>query len=202
MKVRACGDRAVLAEVDDIGAVLGLYAALRQSRPDGIVDLVPAARTLLVRFEPRVISAQEVTVLLEHTAPAPVTASQADTVTIPVRYDGEDLAEVAERTGLDVPGVIDLHSAADYVVAFGGFAPGFGYLTGLDPKLHLPRRAVPRTRVPIGSVAIAGEYAGVYPRSSPGGWHLLGRTEIPLWDTGRTPPALLAPGTRVRFEAT
>jgi len=192
----------VLAELNGIDAVLGLYTALRHERPTGIVDLVPAARTLLVRFEPRVISPREVTFFLENTQPSPVDRQPENTVTIPVHYDGADLAEVAERIGTDVTGVIGLHTAADYVVAFGGFAPGFGYLTGLDPRLHLPRRAVPRTRVPVGSVAIAGEYAGVYPRSSPGGWHLLGRTGISLWGTERTPPALLTPGTRVRFEAT
>ena len=95
--------------------------------------------------------------------------------------------------------MIALHSGADYTVAFCGFMPGFAYMTGLPAALHLPRRATPRERVPVGAVAIAAEYAGVYPRESPGGWHLLGRTDAVLWDDGREPPALLPPGTRVRF---
>jgi biotin-dependent carboxylase-like uncharacterized protein len=138
--------------------------------------------------------------VLEAVEPVPVTADGGELVTVPVRYDGEDLEEIGERTGLGVGGVIEAHASARYVVAFTGFAPGFGYLSGLDPRLHLPRRDTPRTRVPAGSVGVAGEYAGVYPRSSPGGWHLLGRTTVSLWDPARTPPALLAPGTPVRFE--
>jgi KipI family sensor histidine kinase inhibitor len=120
-------------------------------------------------------------------------------VSIPVTYDGEDLTTVATLTGLSVAEVIDRHTSGVYEVAFVGFAPGFAYLTGLDPTLHVPRLATPRTRVPEGSVAIAGPYAAVYPTPSPGGWNLLGRTAIPVFDPRREPPALLAPGTRVRF---
>lgn len=201
MKVRPFGDQAVLAEVDGIDAVLGLYAALAESRPPGITELVPAARTLLVRFNPRATDPETLAARLAGTEPVPARALRGGEVVVPVIYDGPDLAEVGESTGLGVDGVIAAHTATDYLVAFGGFAPGFGYLTGLDTRLHLPRRSTPRTRVPVGSVAIAGEYTGVYPRSSPGGWQLLGRTEIPLWDTEKRPPALLAPGTRVKFEA-
>jgi KipI family sensor histidine kinase inhibitor len=118
-----------------------------------------------------------------------------------VRYDGPDLAAVAERAGRPEAEVIARHTAGDYRVAFCGFAPGFAYLTGLDPSLHVPRLARPRTRVPAGSVGIAGEYTAAYPRPSPGGWHLLGRTDADLWDLARAEPALLTPGTRVRFEA-
>jgi KipI family sensor histidine kinase inhibitor len=121
-------------------------------------------------------------------------------VSIPVRYDGDDLAEVAALTGLDPGEVVELHASAEYQVAFCGFAPGFGYLRGLPAPLHLPRRATPRTRVPTGSVAIAAEYSAVYPGASPGGWHLLGSTEVRLFDVGADPPALLRPGTCVRFE--
>jgi KipI family sensor histidine kinase inhibitor len=116
-----------------------------------------------------------------------------------VHYDGADLAEVAKETGLSEREVVRLHANARYAVAFCGFAPGYGYLTGLDPRLHLPRRNTPRTKVPAGSVAIAGEYSAVYPRESPGGWHLIGRTDLVVWDVDRDPPQLLVPGTRVRF---
>ncbi|WP_106401916.1 5-oxoprolinase subunit PxpB [Actinocorallia populi] len=120
-------------------------------------------------------------------------------VEIPVVYDGADLAEVAELTGLSAAEVAARHSAAEYTVAYLGFSPGFGYLTGLDPVLRVPRRAVPRTSVPAGSVAVAGPYTAVYPSPSPGGWRLLGRTGLALWDVRRDPPSLLAPGDRVRF---
>jgi KipI family sensor histidine kinase inhibitor len=121
---------------------------------------------------------------------------------IPVRYDGPDLAAVAGAAGLSAGQVVALHSGAVYEVAFCGFAPGFGYLTGLPEPLHMPRRATPRTTVPAGSVAIAAGYAAVYPGASPGGWHLLGATDLILFDPVRDPPALLAPGTRVRFDPT
>jgi KipI family sensor histidine kinase inhibitor len=120
-------------------------------------------------------------------------------VEIPVTYDGEDLGEVAALTGLSEAEVVARHQGASYRVAFCGFSPGFAYLTGLPRELHVPRRETPRTVVPAGSVAVAGDYASVYPRASPGGWRLLGRTDVPLWDLDRDPPALLRPGTRVRF---
>ncbi|AIJ21518.1 5-oxoprolinase subunit PxpB [Amycolatopsis methanolica] len=202
MNIRRCGDQALLVDVGDTGgidAVLGLYSALSDPRPDGVTELVPAARTLLVRFDPAVIGAGELADLLAGTEPVPAEAMRGELVEIPVFYDGADLAEVGKHTGLGADGVVEMHTAAEYTVAFGGFAPGFGYLTGLHPKLHLPRRATPRTHVPAGAVAIAGEFTGIYPRSSPGGWQLVGRTEVPLWDPARRPPALLRPGTRIRF---
>lgn len=202
MNIRRCGDQALLIDVGDTGgidAVLGLYSALSDPRPDGVTELVPAARTLLVRFDPAVIPAGELVELLGDTEPVPSHAVRGELVEIPVFYDGADLAEVGKHTGLGADGVVEMHTAAEYTVAFGGFAPGFGYLTGLHPKLHLPRRATPRTHVPAGAVAIAGEFTGIYPRSSPGGWQLVGRTEVPLWDPARRPPALLRPGTRIRF---
>jgi KipI family sensor histidine kinase inhibitor len=120
-------------------------------------------------------------------------------VELPVRYDGADLIPLAAELGCSPEALLQRHAAGEYTVAFCGFAPGFAYLSGLDPALHVPRLASPRTAVPAGSVAIAGEYTGVYPRSSPGGWRLLGRTDAVLWDLDREPPALLTPGTRVRF---
>ncbi|GLY65624.1 5-oxoprolinase subunit B family protein [Amycolatopsis taiwanensis] len=205
MNVLPCGDQAFLVEAGDTATVLGLYAALADPRPDGVTDLVPAAETLLVRFDPARIDPGALVQRIARTEPA-TEAGTAGTrggelVTIPVVYDGQDLADVAERTGLAIRDVISVHTAAEYTVAFAGFAPGFGYLTGLDPRLRLPRLETSRTRVPAGSVAIAGDYSGVYPRTSPGGWRLLGRTGIALWDTGRTVPALLRPGVRVRFTA-
>lgn len=123
----------------------------------------------------------------------------SDVVELPVVYDGADLAEVAALTGLTVDAVVERHAGATYTVAFGGFMPGFAYLVGLDPTLRVPRRATPRERVPAGAVAIADEFTAVYPAATPGGWRLLGRCDVPLFDVTRTPPALLTPGSRVRF---
>ncbi|WP_326838076.1 allophanate hydrolase subunit 1 [Amycolatopsis rhabdoformis] len=188
----------MLVETDD---VLGLQAALESTPVAGVVELVPAARTLLVRFDPADTDVATLTRSLASVSTVDVVAEASRTVTVPVRYDGADLADVAAASGLSVPEVVARHNAATYVVSFCGFAPGFAYLAGLDPALHLPRRSTPRTRVPTGSVAIAGEYSAIYPRVSPGGWHLLGHADTPVWDVERTPPNLLTPGTRVRFEA-
>jgi KipI family sensor histidine kinase inhibitor len=197
VKVRRCGESALLIETDE---VLGWYTALTDRPLPGVVDLVPAARTLLVRYESDVDFELVVSRLSELT-PSKAAVASGEPVTIPVRYDGEDLADVAKATGLSEDEVVSIHSGAEYTVAFTGFAPGFGYLTGLDERLRLPRRESPRTRVPAGAVAVAGEYTGVYPRPSPGGWHLLGHTTARLWDPSRETPALLRPGARVRFDA-
>ncbi|WP_326944616.1 allophanate hydrolase subunit 1 [Amycolatopsis sp. NBC_01307] len=196
VRLLPCGRRAVLVEVDD---VLGYQAALVQASPLGVEELVPAARTLLVRFDPAVTSADRLGALLRRVSPVDSGPADAHEVVIPVVYDGEDLTEVAAETGLSVAEVVARHSAGSYVSAFCGFAPGFAYLSGADPVLHVARRSSPRTRIPAGSVAIAGEYSAVYPSASPGGWRLLGRTEAPVWDVERDPPNLLPPGTRVRF---
>ena len=197
MKVRRCGESALLIETDE---VLGWYTALTDRPLPGVVDLVPAARTLLVRYESGV-DFEVVVSRLSDLTPASAAVASGDPVTIPVRYDGEDLADVAGATGLSEDEIVSIHSGTEYTVAFTGFAPGFGYLTGLDDRLRLPRRETPRTRVPAGAVAVAGEFTGVYPRPSPGGWHLLGHTTAPLRDPARETPALLRPGTRVRFDA-
>jgi KipI family sensor histidine kinase inhibitor len=193
-----CGRRAVLVETGD---VLGFQAALTQAPPDGVVELVPAARTLLVRFDPSVTDTDRLGAVLRQVSPVDSRAVEAREVVIPVVYDGEDLADVATEAGLTVASLIERHTAGTYVSAFCGFAPGFAYLTGSDPALHVSRRSSPRTRIPPGSVAIAGEYSAVYPSASPGGWRLLGRTDVPVWDVERDPPNLLPPGTRVRFAA-
>jgi KipI family sensor histidine kinase inhibitor len=201
VNLRPYGETAVLLEVSRTEPVLGWYAALTERPPPGVTELVPAARTILLRFDPALTDAATLTDALADMTPRPVDTAGGEPVTIPVRYDGADLAEVADATGLTETEVIDAHTTADYVVAFSGFAPGFGYLTGLDPRLRLPRRSTPRTRVPAGAVGIAGEFTGVYPRPSPGGWLLLGHTTTTLWDPESDTPALLRPGTAVRFAA-
>jgi 5-oxoprolinase (ATP-hydrolysing) subunit B len=195
VRALACGDRALLIETDDPP---GLYADLRHEPVDGVEDLVPAARTVLVLLTPSADRARVDAAIASRTGSRAV-PSRADEVEIPVTYQGEDLSTVAELTGLTVDEVIARHLGGAYIAAFCGFAPGFAYLTGLDPVLHVPRRATPRVAVPQGAVAIAGRYTSVYPRESPGGWQLIGRTDAPLWSLDRDPPALLVPGTRVRF---
>ena len=201
MRTRECGDQGLLVELDDADELVGLHRSLRRDPPSGVLDTVPAARTVLVIFDKAVTSADR---LADDIARRSVDrVNPADTtgrlVEIPVRYDGLDLAEVADRTGLTTREVVARHLTPTYTVAFCGFVPGFGYLTGIDPILRLPRRASPRTRVPAGSVAIADEFSGIYPRSAPGGWHILGHTGASLWTLDRDPPALLRPGDRVRF---
>ena len=203
-----CGERAVLIEVADLDAVLALQSALAKLAGDGdfaaVTDVVPAATTVLLMLAdpaalPRVRTA--VTATLGDMDGAPTAAHSAEPVEIDVVYDGEDLDEVARLTGLSAAEVIAAHTGSDWRVAFGGFAPGFSYLTGGDPRLEVPRRAEPRTTVPAGAVGLAGPFSGIYPRPSPGGWQLIGRTDAALWDADRDPPALLQPGARVRFRA-
>ncbi|WP_026404995.1 5-oxoprolinase subunit PxpB [Actinomadura rifamycini] len=198
MRVLRAGDAALLVEADDLASAHRLDAALRDARPAGVVDVVPGERTVLVVAEPGTDMDRLPGVLPDLPRPGGAAAG-AEPVEIPVVYDGADLAEVAELTGLSEEEVVRRHSDAWYTVAYLGFSPGFGYLTGLDPALHVPRRESPRTAVPAGSVAVAGRYAAVYPSRSPGGWRLLGRTAAVLWDVERDPPSLLRPGTRVRF---
>ena len=203
------GDRAVLVEPDDPGQLAGLYRLLAGSRPIGVIDLVPAESTVLVRFDPTMLPPAAVgrwlraAVLAPAPAPdpGPAPVGPAGPVEIPVRYDGPDLAAVGRLTGLGAAGVVAAHTGTPWRVAFTGFAPGFGYLLDGDPRLQVPRRDVARTRVPAGSVALGGRYSGVYPRESPGGWQLLGRTSATVWDVDRDPPALLVPGLLVRFVA-
>ncbi|HEU5008059.1 MAG TPA: allophanate hydrolase subunit 1 [Jatrophihabitantaceae bacterium] len=197
MIVRPYGDTAVLVEPDDPAAVLALRDAV--SGLDGVLETVPAARTLLVRFDPASTRPAVIRDALEGMHSGGGRPATGALVELPVHYDGADLDAVADEVGCSVAALIERHAAPEYTVAFCGFSPGFAYLTGTEPALHVPRLASPRTSVPAGSVAIAGEFTGVYPRSSPGGWRLLGRTDAVLWDLRRTPPALLAPGTRVRF---
>ncbi|MFJ8436533.1 5-oxoprolinase subunit PxpB [Kitasatospora sp. NPDC094019] len=198
--LRRVGERALLVELPDAAEVAALYGWLRARRSAGelppVEEIVPAARTVLLDG---VSDVPALARLLRTARPDRAAAASGPLVEVPTVYDGADLAEVAARWGVPPEQAVRIHTAPEYVVAFCGFAPGFGYLTGLPARYEVPRRATPRSAVPTGSVALAGPYTGVYPRSSPGGWQLLGRTDLALWDTARTPAALLAPGTRVRF---
>ncbi|HEX3198812.1 MAG TPA: allophanate hydrolase subunit 1 [Propionibacteriaceae bacterium] len=202
----SCGEHAVLVELGGLDDVLAFAFAVRGAVTSGtpgfteVVDIVPAATTVLVV----VAEEAEVAALRQglETLPAPElgeVAANDHVIEIPVRYDGPDLTDVSELTGLSVNDVIAAHSGTDWRVAFGGFAPGFAYLSWGDPRLAVPRRPEPRTSVPSGAVGLAGEFSAIYPRSSPGGWQLIGRTDVVVFDIARDPPALLQPGMAVRF---
>jgi len=200
VKVRVAGERGLLVEVEDLEMVHRLHAALRGLDPPGVVELVPAYRTVLIVADPGQAEAlDDLAARLPGLELPPAEAVAGEPVEIPVRYDGEDLPEVAGLTGLEPEEVVRRHTAPEYTVAFLGFSPGFPYLVGLDPALQVPRRDTPRTSIPAGSVGLAGNQTGIYPTATPGGWQLIGRTEVTLFDPARDPPALLAPGTRLRF---
>jgi KipI family sensor histidine kinase inhibitor len=198
MRLRPAGDCAVLAEVQDLATVHRLAAAVRTAALPGVLDVVPGYRTVLVTVaEPADLAPLRDALPVLDLPPAETTGRRL--VEVPVVYDGQDLPEVCRLTGLDADEVVRRHTAPDYLVAFLGFTPGFPYLVGLDPALHVPRRTSPRTAVPAGAVGLAGDQTGVYPRRTPGGWQLLGRTDAVLFDAQRDPPALLAPGDLLRF---
>lgn len=199
MNVRPVGGFGLLVEVDDLETVHRLTAALQSAALPGVVDIVPGYSTVLVTGDPERLDLPGLALDLLSLELPPAESVPGRLVEIDVRYDGEDLGEVCALTGLAVAEVVRLHTAPDYVVAFLGFSPGFPYLVGLDEALHVPRRATPRTAVPAGSVGLAGDQTGVYPTASPGGWRLIGRTDVVLFDINRNPPALLAPGDKVRF---
>jgi KipI family sensor histidine kinase inhibitor len=194
LRLRPCGPRAVLAEVSDSAAARSLAAYARAARVPAD-EVVPGAQTVL--FD-GVLEPEPLGELLARWSPDEP-AQAGPLVELPVVYDGADLDDVAARWGTDPAGVAARHSGTEFVSSFCGFAPGFAYLAGLAPELAVPRLPSPRSRVPAGSVGLAGSWCGVYPSASPGGWRLLGRTEVALWDPSRSEPALLAPGTRVRF---
>jgi KipI family sensor histidine kinase inhibitor len=200
VRLRPAGERALLVEVEDLETVHRLHAALRDLDPPGVVELVPGYRTVLVVADPaRAEVVDELAAELPDLELPPADKVAGEPVEIPVSYDGEDLPEVAGLTGLGAEEVVRRHTAPEYTVAFLGFSPGFPYLVGLDPALEVPRRDTPRTSIPAGSVALAGNQTGIYPSASPGGWQLIGHTDVALFDPARDPPALLAPGTRLRF---
>ena len=199
MRLLPSGSTALLVELDALDDVLALYAALADDPPEGVVDVVPAARTVLVVTDPARTTLAAVADAVRRTTPRPGGRATGDTVELPVHYDGADLAEAADLLRLTSEELVERHTGAEWTVAFCGFAPGFGYLTQRGATWDVPRRATPRTKVPPGSVALAGEFSGVYPRESPGGWQLIGRTDVAVFDLDREPAALLRPGTRVRF---
>jgi KipI family sensor histidine kinase inhibitor len=199
------GDCALLLQFDRTAEVLAWNSALSAAALPGVVDIVPASHTVLVKLAAPGYQASVRQRLAKLTVEADEIATTAQDasadVVIDVVYDGPDLAEVAERTGLSVPQVINAHTATPWRVGFGGSTPGFAYLIGGDPRLEVPRRAALRDAVPAGSVALAGQFSGIYPRQWPGGWQLIGRTDAVLWDLGRPAPALLIPGLTVQFRA-
>lgn len=208
MRLLPCGDRAVLIDVEDTRAAVRWAAAVReaaQSTGLPVVDVVPAAASVLVTCGRDDLATVRAAIMALMPVAGIATGTHPGTdveVTIDVIYDGADLDDVAAYTGLTPTEVVAAHTGTPWTVAFTGFAPGFGYLTGGDPRLAVPRRETSRTRVPAGSVALAGEFSGVYPRESPGGWQLIGHTDAVLWDEHRDQhPALLRPGVTVRFRA-
>lgn len=215
-RILPCGERGLLVELDDLDAALALNDLIatliaRGEQPWAcLADVVPAARTVLLtapdddtaaHLRPQLHALLRGVGFADGIAPRATRQSGRRVVEIEVHYDGPDLDAVAQLTGLSVADVIAAHTGRTWQVAFGGFAPGFFYLAGGDPRLDVPRRSEPRTAVPVGAVGLAGPFSGIYPRSSPGGWQLLGHTDAVLWDTDRTPPALLNPGWTVRFVA-
>jgi KipI family sensor histidine kinase inhibitor len=201
------GDQALLLEFDSTAEVLAWNDALREAELLGVLDIVPASRTVLIKLDgpryqaPTRQRLAKLHVSAEALSEVSTPPKRAD-ITIDVVYDGADLDEVARLTGLTTEQVVAAHTGTLWRVGFGGFAPGFAYLIGGDERLNVPRQSEPRTKVPAGSVALAGEFSGVYPRESPGGWQLIGRISentAELWDVDRDPPALLQPGMWVQF---
>jgi len=195
VRVLACGEDAVLLDCADLDEARRRHASL-VDHPD-VAEAVLGASTVLLRGRPSTLRA------LARSVPpaASATASGAREHVLDVVYDGPDLDDVAAATRMSVEAVVGAHTATPWTVAFGGFAPGFAYLVDGDPRLTVPRKDTPRSRVPAGAVALAGGSSGVYPRASPGGWQLVGRTDAVLFDVDRSPAALLAPGDTVRFRA-
>lgn len=221
MRFLTCGADSILVELADLDETLRVFAALqsavkhaveqtaespeRAAQPSatsvfaGVKQLIPAACTVYVAFDPLLSSRVELTAAIRALNVAADMERHSRIVEIPVIYDGEDMADVADLLGISVDEVVRRHCDAAWSVAFVGFAPGFAYLTGGDPIFDVPRRKVPRLSVPAGAVGLAGTFSGVYPRVSSGGWQLLGHTETPMWDERADPPALLQPGDTVRF---
>ncbi|GAA4806814.1 allophanate hydrolase subunit 1 [Nocardioides caeni] len=211
MRTLPYGDRGLLVELADTADVVAVADIVRAhpAAPELLADLVPGARTVLLVARPGVaverlrgmVPAHKHRISPKSGAFGQGLSRPEVEVVVPVTYDGPDLADVARLTGLGEADVVAAHTGRPWRVAFGGFAPGFAYLVGGDPRLQVPRLERPRTEVPAGAVGLAGEFSGIYPRRSPGGWQLIGRTELVMWDLERSSPALLAAGTTVRFEA-
>lgn len=201
MRVLPYGTEAVLVEVDSLGEVLGLTADLEATPAKGVIDVVPAARTVMIWFDSAVTDVQRMRSDVLARVVVARALPEGEEINVPIAYDGGDLSYVVEVTGLGESEIVERHQRPTYVVAFIGMAPGFYFLSGGDSLLQVPRRQSPRTSVPRGAVGLAGEFTGIYPRKGPGGWQIIGHTRSELWDAERYPAALLAPGTRVRFIA-
>lgn len=198
MKLLRVGADSLLAEVSDTAAAMRVYdEALR--REVAAAEVVPAARTVLFSGVPDVARLEAELAGWAPEAGESTPTGHGPVVEVPTVYDGPDLDAVARHWGLTPREVVDLHTSSEMLVAFCGFAPGFAYCTGLEQMSPVPRLEEPRTRVPAGAVGLADVFTGVYPSASPGGWQLIGRTDLVLWDETREQPATLAPGTRVRF---
>ena len=199
MRFLAVNLSSFLVELASLDDTLALFDALSSTPEKGIEEIIPAARTLLIRFQPMQTSMAQ---LAKKIVQRPLNQRSVRTgkqVTIPVHYNGEDLPAVAELMGIDIQDVIRRHQECTWNVAFTGFAPGFAYMVSDTGGWQTPRRSTPRTRIPAGSVALAGEFSGIYPQASPGGWQLIGQTELQMWDLARKQPALLLPGSQVQF---
>lgn len=204
MRFLPIGPRTLMVEMEDLDQTLALFDALQADPVPGIAEIIPAARTLMIRTATGCPADAMLAGAILSRQPAKGTKPQpreTETVELPMTYDGEDLGDVARHLGMTEAELIEAHQQVTWQVAFCGFAPGFAYMTGDDPRFDLPRRTSPRTRIPAGSVALAGRFCGVYPQDSPGGWQLVGRTTVPMWDLSRDPPAFLRPGMRCRFVA-
>lgn len=197
MRKRPYGPTAWL--IDEIESPTSWAAALGAMDVPGIIEIVPAEHTVVVRSTP--VRHRDIGAVVDMVVGAPSIDAAAAPLTIDVVYGGPDLAEIARLAGVRSEDVVRLHVTGSYEVAFCGFSPGFGYLRGLDQRLHVPRRDTPRASVPAGSVGVAAGYTCVYPSASPGGWHVIGHTTTELWNVDRDPPALLRPGRTVRFRS-
>lgn len=205
--LKAYGETGILAHELSEPARNGLCRALFQERPAGCLEYIEGDNTVLFIFR-QPTSAGELEKWLKSIKTAKAGRSKSRIIDVPVIYDGPDLKSVAKAAGLSTEEVIEIHSATIYTVRMSGFTPGFPYLDGLDQRLHLPRKNLPRKRIKPGAVAIGGSHAGIYSVASPGGWHLLGRTELPLFDPAAAkvnPPDpakvfLFSPGDRLRFQ--
>jgi KipI family sensor histidine kinase inhibitor len=198
-QLRRCGESGWLLDLDDNQSVHRWAAAVRDAGLTGVAEVVPGLNTLLVTIDPSLTTQAALRSALADLSPGAHESSDGDHHLIEVRYDGEDIDEVARLTDLTPAEVVAAHTGTPWRVAFCGFAPGFSYLVGGDPRLRVPRRNEARVRVPAGAVAIAGEFSSIYPRVSPGGWQLLGHTDATLWDADSEPPAVLLPGAVVEF---
>lgn len=204
IRILPMGEHALLAETSSLEEVLALRARLEASTLTGVIDIVPAARTVLVQLDPRVLTLTAARTWIEAAAAGETSAATQRAVVardheLDISYDGPDIDEVARLLAASREALISRHLAARWTVAFTGFAPGFGYLVSGDWHFDVPRRESPRTSVPAGSVGLAGQFSGAYPRQTPGGWQLIGATTAPLFEPFATEPALLAPGDTVTF---